>query len=83
MQLVKPGMTRKQLLDVFKTEGGISNRHRRTYVSRECPFFKVDVQFEAIGTSYRNSEGRVDSVESDQDRIITISNPYLALSHVD
>jgi hypothetical protein len=31
---IKPGMTRKTLLSVFTTEGGLSTGLRRTYVSR-------------------------------------------------
>jgi hypothetical protein len=34
---VKPGMTRKDLIKVFTTEGGLSNRSRRTYVLKQCP----------------------------------------------
>jgi hypothetical protein len=49
MQTVKPGMTREDLLKVFTTEGGLSTGLRRTFVSRDCPYFKVDVQFEAVG----------------------------------
>lgn len=75
---VKPGMTRRQLLEVFTEEGGISSRLQRTYVSRECPLFKVDVKFEAAGSSARDSEGRVSMVESDQDVIVSISRPYLS-----
>src|SRR5271165_229892 len=49
MQTIKPGMTRKTLLTVFATEGGLSTGLRRTFVSRDCPYFKVDVEFQAVG----------------------------------
>jgi len=74
MLTIKPGMTRKQLLEVFTTEGGLSNRLHRTYVSIECPDFKVDVEFEAVGPSAPDRN----MGESDQDRITKISTPYLA-----
>ena len=45
MEVVKPGMTRNDLLKVFRTEGGLSTGLKRTYVSRECAYFKVDVEF--------------------------------------
>jgi hypothetical protein len=32
MQRIKPGMTRRTLLSIFTTEGGLSNGLRRTYV---------------------------------------------------
>src|SRR5208282_2435447 len=42
---IKPEMTRKELLEVFTEEGGISARTQRTYVLRRCPYIKVDVEF--------------------------------------
>jgi hypothetical protein len=83
MQLVKPGMTRADLLRVFTTEGGESTGLRRTYVYRQCPYFKVDVEFEAVGRPARDSEGRVTLVESGADTIKTLSRPYLQFSVVD
>jgi hypothetical protein len=45
MQTIKPGVTRKALLWVFTTEGGLSTGLQRTFVSRDCPYFKIDVEF--------------------------------------
>lgn len=59
MLTIKPGMTRSQLLEVFTTEGGIYTGLHRKFVSRECPFIKVDVRFEAVGRPNRDSDGRV------------------------
>ena len=42
---IKSGMTRRDLLRVFVTEGGISTRMHRTYVLKQCPYIKVDVEF--------------------------------------
>jgi hypothetical protein len=78
MSTVKPGMTRKDLLAVFTTEGGLSTGLQRTYGSRDCPFFKVDVVFEAVGRPSWDSEGRVTLVQDDRDIIVKISQPYLA-----
>jgi hypothetical protein len=78
MQAVKPGMTRKDLLAVFRTEGGLSTGLQRTYGSRDCPFFKVDVVFEAVGRPSRDSEGRGTFVEDERDIIVKISQPYIA-----
>jgi hypothetical protein len=83
MQSVKPGMTRAELLRVFTTEGGESTGLRRTYMYRQSPYFKVDVEFEAVGRPARDSDGRVTLVESDADTIKTISGPYLRFSIVD
>ena len=78
MQTIKPGMTRKELLVVFTTEGGLSTALRRTFVSKDCPYFKVDVEFEAVGRP-----GRDAAVESDLDRIVRLSTPYLQFSIMD
>jgi hypothetical protein len=79
MQTVKPGMTRDALLKVFTTEGGISTALHRTFVSRDCPYFKVDVDFKPVGRPDRDRKGRVTRREDPGDIIVTISRPYLAL----
>jgi hypothetical protein len=80
MQTIKPGMTRKALLTVFKTEGGLSNGLRRTFVSRDCPYFKIDVEFQAVGRPARDVNGRMTGAEGDDDIILKLSTPYLQFS---
>lgn len=77
MQTIRPGMTREKLLTIFTTEGGLSTPLERTFVSRDCPYFKVDVEFQAVGRPTRDSDGRVRSVEGSQDIILKISQPFL------
>jgi hypothetical protein len=67
MLTIKPGMTRDDLMRVFTTEGGVSTAFQQTLVSRDCPYFKVDVEFQ----------------ESRPDIILKISRPYLAFSIAD
>ena len=83
MQTIKPGMSRERLLTVFTTEGGLSTGLQRTYVSPECPYFKVLVEFEAVGRPNRDDAGRVTLVEDNRDVIKTISRPYLEFSIMD
>jgi hypothetical protein len=83
IETIKPGMTREDLLKVFTTEGGLSTGLRRTFVSRDCPYFKIDVQFEAVGRPSRDSSGRVTLEEGSQDIIVQISKPYLQFSILD
>jgi hypothetical protein len=83
MQTVKPGMTRTDLLKVFTTEGGLSTGLHRTFVSRDCPYFKVDVEFKVVGRPDRDASGRVTLVEGNQDIIVKISRPYLQFSLMD
>jgi hypothetical protein len=74
MQTIKVDMTREELLKVFQEEGGISTRTQRRYVYRECPYIKVDVEFEPVGS-------RQDKVtEYPKDKIVKISKPFLEFS---
>jgi len=79
MATIKPGTTRKALLEVFTTGGGLSTGLQCTYVSRDCPCFMVDVEFQAVGRPNRDEDGRVTLVEDDQDIIVKISMPYLGI----
>ena len=74
---IEPGMRRKDLLEVFTTEGGLSTRTQRTYVHIECPYIKVNVRFKAAV-----DDG--DSLNEDPDDIIeSVSQPYLTWSVMD
>lgn len=70
MQSIKVGMTRRELLQVFTTEGGISTPARSHYVYKGCPYFKVQVEFQLQGGSGRQEA-------SPEDKIIKISKPYI------
>jgi len=83
MQTIKPGMTRNTLLRVFTTEGGLSTGLQRTFVSRDCPYFKIDVEFQAVGRPNRDENGRVTLVEGNEDIILKASTPYLQFSVMD
>jgi hypothetical protein len=83
MESIRPGVTREELMRVFRTEGGLSTGLHRTFVSRECPYFKVDVEFRAVGRPDRDSDGRVTLEEDARDIIVKISRPYLQFSIVD
>ena len=77
IQKVQPGMRRKDLLNVFTTEGGMSNRLERAYVYSECPYIKVDVRFKPV-----NDGGNLGK-EDPEDVIESISQPYLQWSIMD
>ncbi len=83
LMTIETGMTRETLLTVFTTEGGLSTGLQRTYVSQDCPYFKVDVEFDAVGRPNRDGEGRVTLIEDPRDRIVKISRPYLQFSILD
>ena len=77
IETVKVGMTRVDLLRVFKEEGGLSTRTSRRYVYRDCPYIKVDVEFEPVGAPGNQTN------ESPSDKIIKISKPFLEWSIMD
>jgi len=52
----------------------------RTYVSRNCAYFKVDVEFQAVGRADRDTDGRVTLQEDARDIIVKISRLYLQFS---
>jgi hypothetical protein len=72
METIKPGMTRWDLLHVFRTEEGVPNRReggppgllRETFVSQDCPYFKIDVEFKPVAVP-------------NQDVIVKVSKPYV------
>jgi hypothetical protein len=71
MESIQVGMTRADLLKVFREEGGLSTRTERRYAYRDCPYIKVDVEFELVGEPPANLN------ESPKDKIIKISRPFL------
>jgi hypothetical protein len=77
IQTIQSGMTRQTLLGVFTADGGISTRLQGRYVSKDCPYFKVDVEFEARGLPERDADGRMTMDEDVRDIILKISRPYL------
>ena len=79
MLSIQPGMTRAQLMQVFTTEGGlVFSALQQTFVSRDCPFFKVEVRFDrAPNTSAERLE------ELKTDIIATVSRPYLQFTIAD
>jgi len=77
METIKVGMTRADLLRVFREEGGLSTRTQRQYVYRECPYIKVAVEFERVG----NAEAPFP--ENGKDKIVKISRPFIEWSVVD
>lgn len=77
IQAIKPGMTRGQLLQVFETEGGISTRTQRRYAHRDCPFIKVNVRFDPVGSP----DDKL--INSNDDKIREISQPFLEWSIID
>jgi hypothetical protein len=80
METMKPGMTRQEMLKVFRTEGGFSDGLHRRFVSRDCPYFKVDIDFRAVGRADYDKDGLITLEEDPRDVIVRVSQPYLQFS---
>jgi hypothetical protein len=76
METIKVGMTRADLLRVFREEGGLSTRTQRQYVYRECLYIKVAVEFEPVDTTQVFPE-------NGKDKIVKISRPFIEWSVID
>jgi hypothetical protein len=73
---IKPGMMRKDLLQTFQEEGGLSTRTHRTYVFKQCPYIKIDVEFSPADNDDRFEQKL-------EDKIAKVSMPYLQYSIMD
>jgi hypothetical protein len=58
-------------------KAGLSNRTHRTFVYKDCPYIKVDVEFVSVG----RKDDRI--TEMPADKISKISHPYLEYSVMD
>jgi len=76
-ETIRPGMPRKELYARFRTEGGIYTRSQQRYVSKRCPYIKIDVTFK-LAKQYADP-----SYEDPEDIIVTVSKPYLQWSIMD
>jgi hypothetical protein len=84
METIKPGMTRWDVLKVFRAEGGVpapmptpTGLQRSRFVSQDCPYFKIDVEFEPVarGNLVYNLSGFL--TEDNRDVIVKVSKPYV------
>jgi hypothetical protein len=72
---IVPGTTRAELLEVFITEGGISQPAHRILVHRRCPYIKIEVDF-TLSDPKQKDERLTDTVSK-------VSKPYLEWSIID
>jgi hypothetical protein len=82
MEAIKPGMTRWDVLKVFRTDGGppiwknagLPTVLRQTFVNQDSPYFRIDVEFEPV-TRVDGSLGFLP--EDHRDVILRVSKPYV------
>ena len=82
METIKPGMTRWDVLKIFRTDGGppigkdvgLPTLLRQTFVSQDSPYFKIDVEFKP----FFRANGSLGLLPADnQDVIVKVSKPYV------
>lgn len=76
LKSIKAGMTRADVRKILGTEGGLSTRTQRTYVTKECLYCKVQITFQPVGAA---EEG----LESGRDVVAKVSEPFLEFAVMD
>ena len=82
METIKPGMTRWDVLKIFRTDGGPPIRKdvglptllRQTFVSQDSPYFKIDVEFKPFS---RDGVYLGSFPADNRDVIVKVSKPYV------
>jgi hypothetical protein len=82
METIKPGMTRWDVLKIFRADGGPTIRKdgglptllRQTFVSQDSPYLKIDVEFEPF-TRVNGLRGFLPA--DNRDVIVKVSKPYV------
>jgi hypothetical protein len=77
IEKIEPGMRRKDLVGIFTTEGGLSNRSQRSYVHVDCPYIKVNIRFKAPSVEANPLKEHPDDI------IESVSQPFLQWSTMD
>jgi hypothetical protein len=79
---LKPGMTRADLEQYFRQDGGIQGPNPQRYVYRAYIGIKIDIEFDFDAGS-NQSNPKTDYWSNPKDRIKTISKPYLQPMYMD
>ncbi|MGI8670249.1 MAG: hypothetical protein ACR2J3_10460 [Aridibacter sp.] len=74
---IKTGMTRKDLLENFNEDGGISAIRQGRFVYKKCSYIKIDITFELAKDKQNKLTRTID------DEILNISKPYLEHPYYD
>lgn len=74
---IKTGMTRKDLLEDFNEDGGISAITQGRFVYKKCSYIKIDITFELTKDKQNKLTRTID------DKITNISKPYLEHPYYD
>jgi hypothetical protein len=76
---IKPGVTRRQVEDEFRKDGGIHSLSTGRFAHPTCPYFKIDVEFDCK----RDPADQNRMIQSGDDRVVHVSKPYLETPFMD
>ncbi len=74
---IKVGMKRKDLVKIFRNDGGISANNPQRFVYEKCNYIKIEVKFKSVDESNKFPQG------NPEDEINEISKPYLEHPYYD
>jgi hypothetical protein len=74
IEAIRAGMTRRDLMKLFRAQGGIFTRTQQQFVYRKSPLIHVTVKFEAVG---RPDITAPEEADIGDDRIVEISRPFI------
>jgi len=76
---IKPGMTRHEVEQRFPMDGGLQGVSPVRFTHPRCMYFKVDVYF--LFERNQNDQGR--AIWGQNDRVTTVSKPYIERPFMD
>jgi len=76
IETIKVGMTRRDLMKLFREQGGLFTRTQQQFVYRKSPYIQVTVKFEAIGQPVIILPE--DGGDISNDKIVEISGPFIS-----
>lgn len=74
---IVPGKRVRDLLEVFREDGGLQQIPPRRFVLRSCSCIKIEVEYEDMGSPDANE------ALAPERRLTSVSRPYLELEAMD
>ena len=78
-ETIHPGMTRQEIKKKFPMDGGLQSFSAVRFVHPDCPYFKIDVEFELK----KDIKNRNRAIHTQEDMAIKISKPYIERPIID
>lgn len=79
LEAIEVGMTRAEVESKLQMDGGLQAVSRVRFAHPNCPYFKLDVEFEVE----RDSSNKSRAVRGKDDTVKQISKPYVERPYID